>query len=241
MRSTNIIAIFFFLVSVLFGQNKTYIGVESAVTNDFYDIVEYGNKLKEIPLIGARLGLNIRHDFNDFVAIETGLLSKRVREGFAFETIPGGGSGTAVRFWSIPLKLYTKINIHKNKVFLSPVIGVSFCYSPDNYGSGEMNGQYKSNTDSVTFYSYSYYGNVGGFILLQSGLSLDFVYKNGSFFSVFANYMAGTTKIFETNITYRYNNEAWANGGAFSKGSYCEIGISYKYPISKLWQKKKTE
>lgn len=152
MKGLRVLLLFIFMSSICFAQNKTYLGVEEAITNDLYEILEYGNMLKQIPLVGLRSGFTIRHDINDFVAIETGIVSKRIREGFGFETIPGGGSGTAVHAWCIPLRLYTKINLSKNKIFISPVLGISYCISPDNYGSGQMKGQYKDMTDSVSFF-----------------------------------------------------------------------------------------
>lgn len=53
--------------------------------------------------------------------------------------------------------------------------------------------------------------------------------------------MIGTSRLFEANITYKYNDHDWVNGRAFSNGSYCEIGVSFKYPISNFWKKNKKQ
>ena len=238
MKELPYLMTFIFLTTISFSQKRTYLGIETAITNDNYEIIEYGNQLLQTPLIGGRLGVTVRQDLNNYLSAEVGFTFKRYKEGFGFKTINGSSSSSAFGAYCFPLRLYTRINLFKERIFVTPVLGLVYCYSPYADSDGNSSGKFKSMKDSVTYYTYTSYGPTKHFILMQTGLSLDFSFTNNSSLSIFTSYYTGFTKIFKTNITYQVNDKPFVNGQAFSKGSFWDvIGISYKYPISKMWQK----
>ena len=228
-----------FLASLIFAQKTTHLGIEGSITNDSYDLVEYGNQLKNIPLLGARIGVTVKQEINQHLSGEIGFTFKRYKEGYGFNHISGGTTMSAFGAYCFPLRLYSHINLHKNKLFVSPVVGLVYCYSPyaDSYASGE--GRFSSGSDSVTIYTYTQYGPNKSFALLQTGISLDIKFNKGGILSFFSSYCTGFTQIYKSNITYKINDKPFVNGHGISKGSFWDvIGISYRFQISKFWQKK---
>ncbi len=206
------------------------------------EFTEFGNEILPTPIIGGRIGLSVSQDLNNYSRIELGFTYKNYKDGFGFRILSGYAINSAVSALCFPLRLHTKINLYKNKLFLSPVVGVTYGRIPTSFSNGGSYVKISSGTDSLTFLSYSGYGINPNFFLIQAGLSIDIIFKNNSFLSVFSSYYSGQSKIYRTNFTYQRNNLPWINGQAFSKGSFWDIiGISFNYPINKLRQKKATE
>jgi len=232
------LTILFFMTTHAIGQNKTYFGMEAAMTNDIYEITDNGNNLKSVPLVTGLWGFNLRQDIHN-IFLETGLIRKYYDEGFGFHSMDGYGSSNAIDAWIIPLRLGTKINLCKDKIYFVPIIGYSFCINSD-YGSyGYGSGSQKSGSDSI---SYNYSDNVSltkNFSLLQTGLGFEFKLFKTAILSVSTNYYTGFKKTVQLDINYKTNNSATTTGKAFSKGEFWSFGVGLKYPISDFWTKKK--
>lgn len=227
-----VVIISFFFTSITFAQNKTYIGFESALTNDVFEMVDFSNELKQIPIIGGRLGVSVNKDLNDYVSFKIGFTFKRYKEGYGFSSNNGYAISDGVAAFCVPLSITTKLNLYKNKLFVAPIVGLAFCGTPGYIGAS--GGKFAGNKDSVIFNSYNN-SLKNRFILIQTGLSIEYVFKNKSSISISTSYYTGFSKISESTIYYRKNYERTVMSRGFSKGSFWDvIGISYKVPVTKI-------
>ncbi len=234
---TSVILIFIFKSNVC-AQNKTYFGFEAAITNDVYEISDNGSDLKSVRIVEGFWGFNFRQDINNYLFLEIGLIRNYYDEGFGFKTTGSIGSTDAMKAWIIPLRLGTKINLCNRKIFLVPVIGYSFCISPDHPSRKSGSGYIKANNDSVSFNFSSYAGLTRHFTLLQTGIGFEFKLFNTAILSINTNYYTGFQKIIQLDINYKSNNLPQMTGHGFSKGEFWNLGVGLKYPISSFWKKK---
>lgn len=234
-----LIILFFTLCTNLFGQRRTYAGIETAVTNDVIEIRESGSEITSRPLIGGRFGFLISQEISDYGRVEIGFTYKDYQEGFAFKTFSGTVSSEAVAALCIPLRIHPKIPIVRERLYISPVVGVAYAWIPGGSLEGESKVKVNSGTDSISFISYGNYGVTRSFFLFQTGLSLDFIFRDDASLTLFSTRYGGHNVIYHNNFSYQKNNSPLVYGETFSKGTFWDIiGISYIYPISKIWQKK---
>ncbi len=242
LKPSFVTLLFAFTVTTILAQKKTYIGVEGAVNNDVYDIIDNGALLKKIPLITGYFGLNIRQDISPTVFLETGLLRKYYDEGIGFKSSPGYTEGNAITSWLIPLRLGTRIsflNLHKQKLYLVPVIGYVLGINSDyGYGDGGEGGTVIYAKDTISYDVYSKLSLTRTFPLLQTGMSVEFVFLRAVLVSVTANYYTGFKNLIEQKINYSHNSVAYSASG-LSKGEIMSFGFAAKYPINNLWKSSK--
>jgi len=220
-------------------QKNTYIGVEGAVDNDVYEIIDNGTLLKKIPLITGYFGLNIRQDLTPQVFLETGLLRKYYDEGIGFKSSPGYTETNAINAWLIPLRLGWRINLlnlRKQKLYLVPVIGYVLGINSDyGYDDGGLGGSETMAKDTISYSVYSKLSLRKTFPLMQTGMGVGFVFVRTLLVYVSANYYTGFKNLIEQNINYTHNSETYSAAG-LSKGEMLSFGLSVKYPISYLWK-----
>ena len=237
-----VVPVIYFMVNEVSGQNRSYFGMEASITNDVFEITETGDDLKTGPQTGGLWGFNLRQDITSYFFIETGLIRKYYASGIGFKRpIDISFSGTSIDAWLIPLRLGTRVNLYKEKLYFVPVLGYSFCINTYyGYGSyGPSSGSAKTIDHSVSF---SYTENtdlVKYFSLIQTGLGFEFILFKTVVLSVSTNYYTGFTKVIELNdITYTVDDSDSFTGESFSKGEFWSIGVGLKYPISNFWTKK---
>lgn len=228
-----------FLLLTAFAQKNTYIGAEGALNNDVYEIIDNGNLLKKVPFLTGYFGLNIRKDLSSTIFIETGLLRKYYNEGIGFKTSPGFAEGNAINGWFIPFRLGTRINIHKQKIHLVPVIGYTLGINSDyGYGDGGIAGHEMNDQDTIYYSVYSKLSLRRTFPLLQTGMSVEFIFLRIVLVSLAANYYTGFKNLIEQDIEYTHNSIKYKANG-ISKGEIMSFGMAVKYPISHLWSSKR--
>ena len=221
------------------GQKNTYIGVEGAVNNDVYEIIDNGSFLKKVPLITGYFGLNIRQELTPQVFLETGLLRKYYDEGIGFKNATGYTETNAINAWLIPLRLGWRINLlnlHKQKLYLVPVLGYVLGINSDyGYGDGGLGCSESTAHDTISYSVYSKLNLRKTFPLMQTGMGVEFVFVRTLLVHISANYYTGFKNLIEQNIDYTHNSEASTAVG-LSKGEMFSFGLSVKYPISSLWK-----
>jgi len=223
------------LFTTVKAQKNTYIGVEGALTNDVYEIIDKGNQLKNVPLLTGYFGINIRQDLSRTVFAETGLLRKFYDEGIGFKPFSGYTSGNAINAWLIPFRLGTKINLHKQKIYLVPVIGYTLGINSDyGYGDGGIGGHEMNSTNTIDYTVQSKLSLRRTFPLLQTGMGLDFTVFRNTVVSLSANYYTGFTNLIEQDISYTHNSTDYTATG-LSKGEFASFGMTVKYPVSRFW------
>ena len=232
-----------FALTLLFAnvnaQKHTYIGVEGALTNDVYEVIDKGPQLKNIPLLTSYFGLNIRQDLSTTVFAETGLLRKFYDEGIGFKAFPGYTSGNAINAWLIPFRLGTRINLHKRKTYLVPIIGYTLGINSDyGYGDGGIGGHEINSKDTIHHTDHSKLSLRRTFPLLQTGIGVEWMLFRNAVLSLSANYYTGFTNVIEQDISYTHNSTSYTATG-LSKGEIMSFGMAVRYPVSKLWSSNK--
>jgi hypothetical protein len=246
MRSFLIIIFIVFTAFGTFGQNKTYFGVEAAVTNDFYHMSDNrGSLRKHVPLVSGMGGINVRHEFHKNLFFELAVLRTEYEVGFGFRNAAWGmyGSGNSIDAWIIPLRFGKKFNLVKEKLFLVPVIGYAVCINsdygfdagqgPDGTGSGSQglaNGQQATYTETISD-SFS-----KTFPLVQTGVGIEFKFHKSALFSLSMNYYSGFRKVIQDKISYSIDNSTSQTAIDVSKGQMLSISAGLKYAISNLWK-----
>ena len=228
------LVILFFVTTYVNGQNKTYLGLEAAVTNDMYEITDNGNQLKTVPLVTGLWGFNVRQDVGKNAFLETGVIKKYYDQGFGLNAMQGYGSTNSIEAWMIPLRLGTKINLYKDRIHLVPVVGYSFCINSDYGSNGRGAGGIITSSDSI-FYNYT--ANTGltkTFSLLQTGINIEFELFKTAIISLSTNYYTGFQKTVLLDINYKINDSPAATGKAFSKGEFWNVGVAVRYPIDEF-------
>ena len=230
------------ITTLCYAQNKTYIGAEAAVSSDIYDIVDNFSGLKNSPLITGLWGFTIRHELSNHLFLETGLLRKYYNEGISFKISSGYTETNAINAWLVPLRLGTKINLHKDKIHLVPVIGYIYCINSDyGYGDGSGSGyEYHPNGDSMSYNYKAFYNFNKAFPLLQTCMGLEFKLLQSALINVSVSYYTGFKKVILQDINYSVNNSPVQTATALSKGEMVCLGVGFKYAISDLWLKKKS-
>lgn len=233
------ILVFTLIGTTALAQRNTYIGVEGAATHDVYDIVDDGPLLQKAPLLSGYFGLSVRQDLSPTVFLETGLLRKYYNEGIDFKPVPGYAETNAINAWLIPLRLGTRINIRRQKVFLVPVVGYAFGINSEyGYGDGGLGGfEATASKDTIHYSMYSNLNVRRTFPLLQTGMGVEFELLRTVLVSVAANYYTGSKNLIEQDIEYTYRSSTYTATG-LSKGDMMGFGVAFKYPVSHLWRGK---
>jgi hypothetical protein len=226
----------FLLFSTASAQRNTHFGVEAAVTHDVYDYIDKGSLLKTPALLSGYYGISIRQDLTSTLFLETGLLRKSYAEGIGFNTSSGYSSSEAIRGWLIPLRMGTRINLNKQKLYLVPVVGFSLGINSDyGYGDGGGGGYEMTAKDTVYYSVYSKLSLRRSFPLLQTGLGAEFVLLRTALVSLSANYYTGFKNLIEQDISYTHNSRPNTATG-LSKGDMLAFGLAVKYPVSNLFR-----
>ena len=243
--------VFTLAASLLFAQNKTYVGLEVGVSNDIYQIFENnvekenggsGSQLKKVPLLSGIRGLNIRQEIGSRFFVETGVIEKRYQTGIGFKAECGYTTTDAFTSLIIPIRFGTSINFFKDKVRLTPVIGYSFSrnYLPPFHGglSGEEYGSQPPAAGNSYKYQYSTQFHAKNHSLLQTGLGLDVLLGKSWMASFSANYYTGFNKVISQDIRYSVNNNPVQAAQAYSTGNMFTVGVGLKYSLGFLQKRK---
>ena len=231
------LTILLFVTTHVHGQYKTYFGLEGAITNDVSEIADYGNNFKNAIQIQSFWGFNVRQDLPGKIFLETSLIRKNHNTGYGVDGFPGSFGAGSIRSFIASLRLGTKINIHREKIYLVPVIGYSFGFNRDYSSFGSGSGGVKIGNDSFSYTKSVRYNLAKNFSLLQTGLGFEFGIFKKAILSVSANYFTGFQKISESDITYKINNSSPTTAKVYSKGEFWSLGIGFRYPIGDFWKK----
>lgn len=133
---------------------KTWVGLETAITSDQYSFTDLGNNLRSTPIISGLFGANIRHEINPFLSVETGLLRKSFNKGYNFNSTSWNlGQTNVFKAWQIPFRIKTSNSIYKDKVYFTTTLGYHVCLSPDNSLHGKRWGKIRNSTgDTISYY-----------------------------------------------------------------------------------------
>lgn len=239
------IAIFIFIVVIFshlgYSQNRTFIGSEFAMTGDIYEIIDPCILITTTPLITGYWGVTLGHEFNNNFTVETGLIRKYYDEGFGYniESLIIGTSSNAYNTWQIPFRLKSKINLLKNKLFLTTTVGYHFSINTEyGYGGGSGGGELIDGNDTINVF-YTVNDSISKtFSLVEAGIGLEFAAFDGLIVSLSSSYFTGFKNVYQLDMKTENQNCITHNAYGISKGSYWNIAFGIKYAISNLWKKK---
>jgi len=242
----SLLLVFLFFSLSIFGQNKTYLGIEVGPKLETYHHIDNGDGLFTpaffySPIVGLTIGQEINNNF----LVETGIYFNDYGESYRLKGELGYSSSDAVFMLNIPLRLRGNFHPFKNleilkSISISPSLGIQWGMIPfffeDDTGSGF--GSSSSGSFTFTTEESSYYNIQQHFLLFEGGITLEKNYENGAKLFGGFNYVAGWKKIIHIDVTYTINNLSPQTAEVYSNGGYSTIIIGFKYPINKLWQKK---
>ena len=242
--------------SISFGQHMTYIGAEGAITSDKYEIIDPCQSITSTAIITASWGISIGQQIHRNLVLESGVIWKYYDEGFEYtrETSFGslGSITTGFQSIQIPLRLIARINLNNNKLFLNTVVGyhlgINRDYGYDTNGPLPIpipsfgRGYNVFGTDTIktptTENSISLRKTFG---LIEAGLGLEYLINTSFIVSISESYFAGLDMVnqetMSTGITNGTTTCTSDSAVGFSKGSYSNLRLSFKYVISNLWRK----
>ncbi len=232
---------------VSYGQNSTYLGVEIGPKFEVYQSTDNGNGLYTKPFFFSPIyGLIIGQEINNTFTLETGFFVNNYGESYRIEGENFGYSASnALVAYQIPLRLKARQNLLKNKLSLVTTVGYTFAINGDygSIGSGSsLSSSIHSANNDITRTEYiSTYSLKKSYGLIEAGLALDYKFKSSVRLYLAANYLAGLSRVVETDVKYWINDGPKQTGTVFSNGDYYSIIIGLKYPVSELWTKKKDE
>ncbi|MDB4107460.1 hypothetical protein N9595_03235 [Bacteroidia bacterium] len=229
---------------VSFGQNSTYLGIELGPKFEVYQSTDNGNGLYTKPFFFSPIfGLTIGKEINETFLLETGLQINEYGKSYRIkgEGFGGYGVSNALDAYQIPLRLKTRLNLLKDKLSLVTSVGYTFAingdYGSTGSGSSFSSGSSSAGIDSTRSKHTSTYSLKKSYGLIETGLALEYKFKNSIRLSLAANYMTGLSRVVEADVKYWINDGPEQTGTVFSNGDYYSIFIGLKYPICELWTK----
>jgi hypothetical protein len=228
-----------FLFASLSNAQNTYLGAEAAATTDFYQLNDkIGRQIKNAPPLSGLWGFTIRQDIHKKYFIETGVLLKSYFGSIGFKSIGGTSSSEEIRVILIPVRLGTRLNLKKEKLFLVPVVGYVYGNNVDyGYGDGGSGGSVgKPGGPNYSYAAPAYY-RLKNFSLLQAGIGLERKVGKAFLVSFSSYYYHGFKILIDQPIVYTFNGSTEIPARKESKGNMLSIGVGIKYTVSSFWRK----
>lgn len=241
MKNTLIIIIILVFSSISgISQRSTYFGGEFAVNEDIYDIIDPNNLITTTPLVTGLWGFTIGQEINKNFLVETGLIRKYYSEGYGYNvgSINMAVESDAYNTWQIPLRLKSRINLVKEKLFLTATIGYHISINSEyGYGGGSGGSTYVNGNDTIKIQYTENDSLAKTFSLIEAGLGIEFEIFNGFILSLSSSYYAGLKKVYQLDMTTESNYHPSNNAYWISKGGYWNVALGIKYAISNFWRK----
>jgi hypothetical protein len=243
---TNKLLIFIFIIlfsQISFSQKSTYLGFEGAVVNDIYNIEDPCNIIESNPIYQVSWGVNVEQELSNNFSIQTGIIRKYYDEGFGYTkgTIVLGYQANAFNTWQIPIRIISKQNLVKDKLFITQALGFHYSINSNyDYGKSSGGGSYLDGGDTISA-SYTVNGfKEKTFPLIEAGLGLELKIYDSFLISLSSSYLTGLKKVHQLDISTEGYGCSTNNAISFSKGSYWNIALGFKYAISNIWSKRKS-
>ncbi|MCF8232748.1 MAG: hypothetical protein K9J27_11220 [Bacteroidales bacterium] len=236
----SLLVVLLLTTATTYGQRSTFFGFGGALNYDVYEFTDPGNMLRETTLPAGSWGFFIGQEISEFLMLETGFVQKEYWEGYSYnvESPNLGYGGSSFIAYQFPLRLKSKINLKKKRITLNPVIGVHYSINMD-YGYGLGYGGGTLQTEDIKI-STTYTEDVNlkkSFLLLETGLQLEFVMLKDFLVGVNAGYLNGFDKVSQIEYDYGVNDGELQKAYAHNNGSYWNFGLAVSYRVSDFWLK----
>lgn len=226
---------------VLGAQNRTYLGVEFGPKFDVYQYVDNGDALYTKPFLFSPIyGVTIGQEITRNFTLETGFFINDYGESYRIRGDIGWTSASGIIAYQIPLRLKARLNLVKDRLSLVSTIGYTLAinndYGYDAYGQGLSRTNlpgFNQRTETVDTSRYL----KKTYSMLETGLALEYQFKNSLSLYLAGNYMMGFSRVTEIDVHYRIDNRPEQTGTVFSNGDYFSVFLGLRYPISNLWKR----
>jgi hypothetical protein len=235
-------ALLMLLPFLAIGQNKTYLGVEVGPKFEIYDYTDNGDGLYTKPFFFSPIwGVTLGQELNQTFMLETGFYVNDYGESFRIEGDWGASysASNAILAFQVPARLKARINLLKDKLSIVPSVGFTLAINNDYESSGagssfttSSNPQFNDSTRTEYISNYNLQRIYG---LVEGGIGLEYKFKNSMIMYLSGSYLAGFKPVVDLDVTYRINDEPAQTANVFSDGSYYNVVVGLKYPISNLW------
>ena len=239
-RSLLLILVISLLSMKLHAQKKTYFGIETGPKWDLYQLTDNGSDLFSSPVPGGTYGFYFGQELNKGFIAETGLYGYEYYESIRFKSsqMPGFWSSNAFYTLQIPLRIKKPINLIKQRLFITPSFAYVFGINLE-YGHPDSIGGYGWGSIGNINYSYDEYSSLSRTLhLLETGISIDYRFKNGLELTLDGKYAKGLNKVYRQEVKYTIGSSKEFNGTYSSRGDYMKLTLGLKYPISKIRNEK---
>ena len=232
----------FLLVSLaLNAQNRTYLGVEVGPKFEIYEYADNGDALYTKPFLFSPIyGVTLGQEINRNFMLETGFFINDYGESYRIRGDIGWFSSSGIIAYQIPLRLKARLNLIKDRLSLISTIGYAFAinndYGYDSYGKSLTTNNlpgFNQRTETVDTSRYL----KKTYNMLETGLALEYEFRNSLKLSLSANYLRGFSRVTEIDVRYRIDNGPEQMGTVFSNGDYYSIFLGLRYPISNIWKR----
>ncbi|MDA3910865.1 MAG: hypothetical protein PF448_05875 [Bacteroidales bacterium] len=258
MKKILIYILFYFTLINVFAQNLTYIGIEGGYKSDKYTTYDPAGHLKNNGTFGGNASFVVGQEILESVFIESGIIIHEYYESIGFKSQSSTNMSNALFSLQFPIRLKTSINLLNNKLLISPYTGLKYCHNLDYFESDVNSGDEGSLSSN---FNGDYIGSGGGisslfsedkfeyitqensnlrknFILLETGITLEYQTKNRFIFGLSTTYNTGFSPIIYQEVIYSQNSGPDHPAYKISNGNYLNITFAIKAPISNLWQNK---
>lgn len=225
-----------------FSQNRTYLGVEFGPKFDIYQYADNGDALYTKPFLFSPIyGVTVGQEINRTFTLETGFFINDYGESYRIRGDIGWSSSSGIIAYQIPFRLKARLNLVNDRLNLISTLGYTFAinndYGSEGYGSYATSGNipgFNQRTETRDTSRYDFRRNYG---MLETGLALEYQFKNSLSLYLAANYMMGFNRVIEMDVHYRIDNRPEQTGTVFSNGDYCSVFWGLRYPLSNIWKK----
>ena len=210
------------------------------MTGDVFDINDPCGFLTSTNLITGSWGFTLTQEINSNFLVETGFLIKYYDAGYSYSTGFGnvGNSYNAFDTKQIPIRLKARMNLLKNRLFLTTTIGYHFAFNSnydDDYGWGGSD--IISGNDTIIISSTGR-ALTKTFSLIEAGAGLEYTLFDGLVLSLSTSYYSGLKKVYQMDVKITDPECISSESYGISKGSYWNIAFGIKYAISNFWRRK---
>jgi hypothetical protein len=242
MRYLHLFIVFHLISLGTFAQNLTYIGIEGGYKSDKYTSYDPAGHLRNIGSFGGNASFVVGQEILESVFIESGIIIHEYYDCIGFKGQSSTSMGNVLFSLQFPIRLKTSINLLNNKLLISPFTGLKFGHNLDYIKNGGISGSSGGNSDffGVEFdYEAQENSNLRkNFILLETGITLEYQTKNRFIFGLSTAYNTGFSPIIYQEVIYSKNSGPDHTAYKISNGNYLNITFGIKAPISNLWQNK---
>lgn len=228
---------FLFIHLSTVAQHKNWVGVDIGPIFLLFQKIEEGIGIKTPPIPAGMLGINLRHQVNERILIESGLYKSNYEHGYGFTVFDSRGTLTgSIETLQIPIRVKYQKKLFESKITVMTHAGLNYLYDKSGLISGtysETHRQIPGNYIVKSSHNFTI-NPQHSFLLSEFGLGVDFRILNYALLSINGNYQIGFQKIIRIYVDYSINGGAQQSGEVFFRGNNFQILAGLKIPIDKL-------